>query len=130
VNNDTRVGSERNEPDDELMSQVSTFESLMIQALANQLTDIVEGQGKSRRINYQNQLIQAQTLQSLAQTALMLTDAETIFLHGGKLQSFFNRVFLEHTLGAKAHDRIITKPIADDEPDVEHQEPGDPTGES
>jgi hypothetical protein len=116
--NDTRVDHDDLEPDDERMLQVSTFESLMIQVLVNQLTEIVESQGRSKRVSYDNQYKQAQTLQSLAQTALMLTDSETIFLHGGKLQSFFNRVFLEHTLGTKPHDRTITKNPADDAPDT------------
>jgi hypothetical protein len=97
----------REEPDDEMLSQVSTFESLMIQALINQLTDIVQGKGK--KVSYDNQLKQAQTLQLLTQSALMLTDSETIFLEGWKLQDFFNRVFLEHTLAAKSHDRTIPK---------------------
>ena len=124
MTNDTRVGTGGDrEPSEEYLSQTSTFESLMIQALVNQLTDIVEGQQRRKRISYNNQFTQVQTLQSLAQTALMLTDAETIFLHGEKLQDFLNRAYLEHTLGARTHERHNTKQHIDDESESSAEEP-------
>jgi len=126
----TKVDVGDQEPDEEFLSQVSTIEALMIQALMNQLTDIVECQSRRKRISYENQLAQVQTLQSLAQTALMLTDAETIFLHGGKLQGFINRAVLEHTLGVAArHDRIVPNATIDDEPTASDQESGTEPGE-
>jgi hypothetical protein len=129
--NDTRVDIGDEEPNEEFLSQVSTFEALMIQALMNQLTDIVENQNRRTRISYANQLIQVQTLQSLAQTALMLTDAETIFLHGGKLQGFINRAVLEHTLGVKIpNERPASKPNTDDESTDSDEEPGTPSEQS
>jgi hypothetical protein len=121
--NDVRV--DEREPDDERLLQVSTFESLMIQALVNQLTDIVTG----RKISYENKFKQAQTLQLLAQTALMLTDSESIYLHGEKLQDFFNRVFLEHTLGAKASERTIARKPVDNASNPQPPEPGAEFGE-
>ncbi len=115
--NDTRVDHDQ-EPDDDRMLQISTLESLLIQALVNQLTDIVNNQGRSKKVSYDNQLKQVQTLQGLAQVILMLTDSESVFLHGLKLEDFFNRVKLEYLMGAKTHDRTITKNPADDAPDT------------
>ena len=95
----TRVDSGRNDDyNEQYLSQVSTFEGLMIQALIGQATDIVESQGRGRRISYENAYKQALTLQALAQTALMLTDSESLFLHAEKIQGFVNRAFLEHSL--------------------------------
>ena len=122
--NDVQLDYDEEEPDQEFLTDVSTFEALMIQALVNQATSIVEGQHQKRKISYQNQLMQAQALQSLAQTALMLTDAETIFLHGGKLQNFINRAYLEHTLGSKSHVRT-----ANNAPRDQSEIPTDDAGE-
>jgi|GEM_PF-4235289 len=126
----TKVDVGDQEPDEEFLSQVSTIEALTVQAIMNELTDIVDNQSRRTRISYANQLIKAQILQSLVQTALMLTDAETIYLHGGKVQGFINRALLEHTLRVKnKHDRIIPNAAIDDEPTASDQESGTEPGE-
>lgn len=121
--NNTRVGLGGDDAPEQFLSQVSTFESLIIQAMVNQLTDIVVGQNRTKRISYENQLTQVQTLRELAQTALMLTDSETVFLHGEKLQYFLNQVALEHALGAKSHERNPKR--TEHQPTIRDEEPGD-----
>jgi hypothetical protein len=129
--NDTRVDIGDEEPNEEFLSQTSTIEALWIQAVLNQLTDIVENQNRRSRISYANQLIQVQTLQSLAQTGLLLTDTETMFVHGVKCQGFVNRAVLEHTLGVKIpNERPTSKPNTDDESTDSDEEPGTPSGQS
>jgi hypothetical protein len=126
--NDTRVDVGDEEPNEEFLSQTSTIEALWIQAVLNQLTDIVENQNRRSRISYANQLIQVQTLQSLAQTGLLLTDTETMFVHGVKCQGFVNRAVLEHTLGVKIpNERPTSKPNTDDESTDSDEEPGTPS---
>ena len=126
--NDTRVDIGDEEPNEEFLSQTSTIEALWIQAVLNQLTDIVENQNRRSRISYANQLIQVQTLQSLAQTGLLLTDTETMFVHGVKCQGFVNRAVLEHTLGVKIpNERPTSKPNTDDESTDSDEEPGTPS---
>ena len=53
--NDVQLDYDEEEPDQEFLTDVSTFEALMIQALVNQATSIVEGQHQKRKISYQNQ---------------------------------------------------------------------------
>lgn len=114
---ETKIGTGgSDEPTEEYLSQTSTLEGLMIQALIGQLTDIVENQSRNKRVSYENSYKQALTLQSLAQTALMLTDSETIFLHGAKFQDFINRAFLEATLGFKNERPNTPTTIPNSEP--------------
>jgi hypothetical protein len=88
---------DEDERDDTLLSATSTIESLLIQALTNQLSAIVNSQGRAKAISYENAFRQAETLRSLAQTALMLSDSDSVYLHGAKIQDFLNRAILSHT---------------------------------
>lgn len=91
----------KQDDNEEYLSPISTIESLLIQALINQLTDIVNTQNRKSKITYENAFKQAETLRSLAQTALMLTDSESLHLHGEKIQDFLNRAVLEHLTGVE-----------------------------
>lgn len=96
--------------DQEYLTNTSTLEALMIQALMNQLSEIVTDQNKKKRISYDNSFKQAETLRSLAQTALMLSDSESLHLHGEKIQDFLNRAILENTLHRREMKDAEPKP--------------------
>ena len=96
----------------------------MIQALMNQLSEIVTDQNKKKRISYANSFQQAETLRSLAQTALMLSDSESLHLHGEKIQDFLNRAILENTLHNKKANRNEPQPEINSESTSQDEEFG------
>lgn len=88
------------------------LEFLMVQAMVNQLKSIVADQehlapSVVEMQLIKAQLIKAQTLQHLAQTALMLTDATTVLIPRHKLQKLLDTAKLENSLKREAgrHER-------------------------
>lgn len=81
------------------------LELLMVEALVNQLKSIVADQKNPDSSAVEMQFTKAQTLQLLAQTALMLTDATTVLIPRHKLQKLLDTAKLENSLNRGTHER-------------------------
>lgn len=94
---------------EEYRSDTTTLETLIIQAVLNQTTNIVAAQNRGKRQTQESALKSAEVLETLARTAIILGDAQWIHITPGKVQGLVNRAILEDTL----HHRSIKR---DDRP--------------